>query len=104
MKPQVETKRGICYCPTHCRVNIDVKGDELLADEYILILEIFPHPEVIPVDAEVADLAPQSLEPNINSGPYAVQFATSILKDTLAFVTNGKSLNKVKEIESVVMR
>jgi predicted nucleic acid-binding protein len=79
-------------------------GDELLADEYRLILENFPHLEVIPVNAEIADLA-SAIRANYKfRTPDAIQLATSILKGAQAFVTNDESLKKVKEIEVVVMR
>ncbi len=79
-------------------------GDELLADEYRLILENFPHLEVIPVDAEIADLA-SAIRANYKfRTPDAIQLATSILKGAQAFVTNDESLKKVKEIEVVGMR
>jgi len=79
-------------------------GDELLADEYRLILENFPHLEVIPVDAEIADLA-SAIRANYKfRTPDAIQLATSILKGAQAFVTNDESLKKVKEVEVVVMR
>jgi len=80
------------------------EGDELLADEYRLILENFPHLEVIPVDAEVADLGSAIRAKYKLRTPDAIQLATSILKDAQAFVTNDESLKKVKEIESIVMR
>jgi len=79
-------------------------GDELLADEYRLILEDFPHLEVIPVDAQVADLASAIRAKYKFRTPDAIQIATSILKGTQAFVTNDESLKNVKEIEIIVMR
>ena len=90
------------------RLEIMVKprenGDELLADEYRLVLENFPHLEVIPVDAGVADLASAIRAKYKLRVPDAIQLATSILKGAQAFVTNDESLKKVKEIEVVVMR
>ncbi len=80
------------------------EGNELLADEYRLILENFPHLEVIPVDAKVADLASVIRAKYKLRTPDAIQLATSILKGAQAFVTNDESLKKVKEIESIVMR
>jgi predicted nucleic acid-binding protein len=80
------------------------EGDELLAGEYKLILENFPHLEVIPVDAEVADLASAIRAKYKLRTPDAIQLATSILKGTQAFVTNDESLKNVKEIEVIVMR
>ena len=79
-------------------------GDELLADEYRLILENFPHLEVIPVDAEVADLASAIRAKYKLRTPDAIQLATSIVKGAQAFVTNDESLKKVKEIEILVMK
>jgi len=80
------------------------EGDDILADEYRLILENFPHLEVAPVDAEVADLASAIRAKYKLRTPDAIQLATSILKGAQAFVTNDESLKKVKEIEIVVMR
>jgi predicted nucleic acid-binding protein len=80
------------------------EGNELLADEYRVILENFPHLEVIPVDAEVADLA-SAIRAKYNlRTPDAIQLATSILKGAQAFVTNDESLKKLKEIEILAMR
>ncbi len=80
------------------------EGNKLIGDQYKLILENFPHLEVIPVDAEVADLASAIRAKYKLRTPDAIQLATSILKDAQAFVTNDESLKKVKEIEIVVMR
>lgn len=80
------------------------EGDDILADEYKLILENFPHLEVAPVDAEVADLASSLRAKYELRTPDAIQLATSIVKGAQAFVTNDESLKKVKEIEVVVMR
>jgi predicted nucleic acid-binding protein len=79
-------------------------GNELLADQYRLIPENFPHLEVIPGDAEVADLASAIRAKYKLRTPDAIQLATSILKGAQAFVTNDASLKKVKEIETIVMR
>ncbi len=80
------------------------EGDDILADEYKLILENFPHLEVAPVDAEIADLASSLRAKYELRTPDAIQLATSIVKGAQAFVTNDESLKKVKEIEVVVMR
>ncbi len=80
------------------------EGDDILADEYKLILENFPHLEVAPVDAEVADLASSLRAKYELRTPDAIQLATSIVKGAQAFATNDESLKKVKEIEVVVMR
>lgn len=80
------------------------KGDDILADEYKLILENFPHLEVAPVDAEIADLASSLRAKYELRTPDAIQLATSIVKGAQAFVTNDEPLKKVKEIEVVVMR
>jgi Predicted nucleic acid-binding protein, contains PIN domain len=85
-------------------VKPEEEGNEILADEYKLILENFPHLEVIPIDAEVADLASVIRAKYKFRTPDAIQLATSILKGAQAFVTNDESLKKVKEIEVVVMR
>ena len=80
------------------------EGDDILADEYKLILENFPHLEVAPVDAGIADLASSLRAKYKLRTPDAIQLATSIAKGAQAFVTNDESLKKVKEIEVVVMR
>jgi len=96
-KTSVITRLEILVKPTE-------DGDELLADEYRLILENFPHLEVIPLDAEVADLASVVRAKYKLRTPDAVQIATSILKGAQAIVTNDESLKRVKETEVVIMR
>jgi predicted nucleic acid-binding protein len=80
------------------------EGNELLADEYRLILENFPHLEVIPVDAKVADLASAIRAKYKIRTPDAIQIATSILKGAQAFVTNDESLKRVKETETIILK
>ncbi|MEA3442765.1 MAG: PIN domain-containing protein [Chloroflexota bacterium] len=96
-KTSVITRLEILVKPREC-------GNEILVDEYKLTLENFPHLEVIPVDATVADLASDIRAKYKLRTPDAIQLAASISRNAQAFVTNDESLKKVKGIEIVVMR
>ena len=80
-------------------VNPERKGNKLMVDRYKMVLERFPHLEVVAVDAPVTDLAAIISAKYGVRTPDAIQLASAILKGAQAFVTNDESLKRVSEIE-----
>ncbi len=75
------------------------RNNKLMVDRYKMVLERFPHLEVVSVDAQVTDLAAIIRAKYRVRAPDAIQLATAILKGVQAFVTNDESLKRVREIE-----
>ena len=79
-------------------------GNEPLAEEYKALIEGYPHLEVSPIDTGIVDLASALRAKYKLKTPDAIQIATSMVKGAQAFITNDSSLEKVKDIEIIVMR
>ena len=80
-------------------VNPERKGNKLMVDRYKMVLERFPHLEVVAVDAPVTDLAAIIRAKYGVRTPDAIHLDSAIMKGAQSFVTNDESLKRVSEIE-----
>ena len=72
------------------------KSNKLMVDRYKMVLERFPHLEVVPVDTQVTDLAAIIRAKYSVRTPDAIQLASAKLKGARAFVTNDDFLKRVQ--------
>jgi predicted nucleic acid-binding protein len=74
-----------------------------VADEYEILLTTYPHLEVVDVDRTIARRAAE-LRARYRLRPAdALQVATCLEGEATAFLTNDKSLRRIKEVQVLVL-
>ena len=79
------------------------RGRPDLAQDYKLLLSHFPHFDIYGIDERIADVASSLRATYSIRTPDAIHLATSIVQRANLFVTNDRSLKKVKEIKVVTI-
>ncbi len=79
------------------------RGRPDLAQDYKLLLSHFPHFEIYGIDERIADVASDLRAAYRIKTPDAIHLATSVAKRASMFVTNDRSLKKVKEIRVITL-
>jgi len=103
-------ERGACTAVTSALTLTELltaplrQGEEALADEYRRILATFPHLSVVPIDAEVAEVAARLRGHYGLRTPDALHLATAVVSRADGFVSADGRLLRVTEVEVIPLR
>lgn len=79
------------------------EGRPEVARDYRDLLTTYPHLTLIPVDAEIAELAADLRARYALRTPDALQVATALHAGATAFLTNDSRLKAVRELEVILL-
>ncbi|MDG6245035.1 MAG: type II toxin-antitoxin system VapC family toxin [Methanolobus sp.] len=81
-----------------------MNGNQKAVNDYKDILTNFPNLEIVNVDLEIADIASTLRSRYSIKTPDAIQVATAINKGCSAFITNDFALQKIEEINVLILK
>jgi len=79
------------------------KGRFDLAGRYKDVLQNFPHLSIVGISEQVVDISSTLIAQHHLDAPDAIHLATAIDAGAERFITNDKSLTKVKEIQVKIL-